>query len=93
MYKLTNQQLAYGLQGLDLGEMAVSILETHYVQDNTVAKTAELYEVSRQYVYELERKFQTSLKKNMKADGLEFVLAIINKNAIDSVRKIEGFDS
>ena len=93
MYTLTNKQLAYGLQGLDLGEMAVSILETHYVQDNSVAKTAELFDVTRQYVYELVRKFQTSLNKNMKADGLEVVLAIINKEAIDSVRKIEGFDS
>jgi predicted DNA-binding protein YlxM (UPF0122 family) len=92
MYKLTNKQLAYGLNGLDLGEMAVSILETHYVHDNTVAKTAELYEVSRQYVYELERKFQTNLKKKMRADNLEFVLSIVKSEAVDQIRQIEGFN-
>jgi predicted DNA-binding protein YlxM (UPF0122 family) len=92
MYKLTIEQLAYGLNGLDLGEMAVSILETHYVNGSTVARTAGLYEVSRQYVYELERKFQTSLKKNMRADNLEFVLSIVKTEAVDQIRQIEGFN-
>lgn len=93
MYKLTNKQLSYGLNGLDLGEKGVSILEAYYVLDSTVAEVAQQFDVSRQYVYELDRKFQTSIKKNMRADGLEFVLAIIKKDAIDSVREIEGFDS
>lgn len=93
MYTLTIKQLDYGLKGLDLGEMAVAILSDHYVKGSSVADTSKLFEVSRQYVYELERKFQTNLKKNMKRDNLTFVLALINEDAIESIRSIEGFDS
>lgn len=92
MFLFNEHQLAYGLKGLHLNADATLILRKRYVEGASPSETARSFDVSRQYVNELERKFKTNLKKNIKADGLEITIAIVKTEAVQSIRDIEGID-